>query len=50
MQSVAGGKANVLDVVTGVAETEVAIDGLVAVGAGLRRNHADADLMIQAGW
>ena len=28
------------------AETEVAIDGLVAVGAGLRRNHADADLII----
>ena len=50
MQSVAAGKANVLDVVTAVAETEVAIDALVAVRdkvvAGLRRNHADADLMV----
>jgi flagellar hook-basal body complex protein FliE len=31
MQSAATGKANVLDVVTAVAETEVAIDALVAV-------------------
>ncbi len=31
MQAVAGGKANVIDVVTAVAETEVAIDALVAV-------------------
>jgi flagellar hook-basal body complex protein FliE len=31
MQSVAAGKANVLDVVTAVAETEVAVDALVAV-------------------
>jgi flagellar hook-basal body complex protein FliE len=31
MQTVAAGKANVLDVVTAVAETEVAIDALVAV-------------------
>ncbi|HVG50806.1 MAG TPA: flagellar hook-basal body complex protein FliE, partial [Xanthobacteraceae bacterium] len=31
VQSVAAGKANVLDVVTAVAETEVAIDALVAV-------------------
>ena len=31
MQAVAAGKANVLDVVTAVAETEVAIDALVAV-------------------
>src|SRR5262245_25261458 len=31
MQSVANGKANVLDVVTAVAETEVAVDAMVAV-------------------
>ena len=31
MQAVANGKANVLDVVTAVAETEVAVDALVAV-------------------
>jgi flagellar hook-basal body complex protein FliE len=31
MQAVAAGKANVLDVVTAVAETEVAVDALVAV-------------------
>jgi flagellar hook-basal body complex protein FliE len=31
MQTAAAGKANVLDVVTAVAETEVAIDALVAV-------------------
>lgn len=30
-QSVAAGKANVVDVVTAVAETEVAVDALVAV-------------------
>ena len=48
-QAMAAGKANMVDVVTAVAETEVAIDALV-VGArqgdlGLRRNHADADLI-----
>ncbi len=31
VQSVAAGKANVLDVVTAVAETEVAVDAMVAV-------------------
>jgi flagellar hook-basal body complex protein FliE len=31
MQSVAAGKANILDVVTAVSETEVAIDALVSV-------------------
>ncbi|MGZ3408880.1 MAG: flagellar hook-basal body complex protein FliE [Xanthobacteraceae bacterium] len=31
MQSVAAGKANILDVVTAVSETEVAVDALVAV-------------------
>ena len=45
----AAGKANMVDVVTAVAETEVAIEALV-VGArqgdrGLRRNHEDADLI-----
>ena len=45
----AAGKANIVDVVTAVAETEVAIEALV-VGArqgdrGLRRDHADADLI-----
>ena len=44
----AAGKANIVDVVTAVAETEVAIDALVSVRDrvihGLRRNHEDADL------
>lgn len=31
MQSVAAGKSNILDVVTAVSETEVAVDALVAV-------------------
>ena len=48
-QPMAAGKANVVDVVTAVAETEVAVEALVAVRdrmiSGLRRNHADADLI-----
>ncbi len=48
-QAMAAGKANIVDVVTAVSETEVAVEALV-VGArpgdrGLRRNHADADLI-----
>ena len=47
-QAMAAGKANVVDVVTAVAETEVAIE-CAGLGARqgdpvLRRNHADADL------
>ena len=48
-KALAGGKANIVDVVTAVAETEVA-DGGARLGArqghpGLRRDHAHADLM-----
>ena len=48
-QAMAAGKANIVDVVTAVAETEVAVEALVAVRdrmiTGLRGNHADADLV-----
>ena len=46
--SAAAGKANVVDVVTAVAESETALQTMVAVrdrdDLGLRGDHADADL------
>ena len=52
-QAMAAGKANVVDVVTAVAETEVAVEAMVAVRDrmiyGLRRNHAHADLTSHRG-
>ena len=48
-RAMANGKSNMVDVVTAVAETEVAIDargcGARQGHRGLRRNHEDADLI-----
>ena len=47
-RAAANGKANIVDVVTAVSETEVAIDAVVAVRdrviAGVRRHYENADL------
>ena len=51
-RAMVNGKSNMVDVVTAVAETEVAIDargrGARQGDRGLRRNHEDADLISRA--